>query len=159
MPIVAAQGCNRVPAFFAICGGVVLLGLPVVPPHPPRSPLRAPCRKTLVIQGREVFASRDPLEAEMWVSYLLGMFSGLPLIGEPDPAEAVGGRLVSVAQKRRTPEAQMCLRALAAVASRGLAERARKAIAGLGTAATQVPAWTKMIGTARVTSAWRASDL
>ena len=60
----------------------------------------------------------------MWVSYLLGMFSGLPLIGEPDPAEAVGGRLVSVAQKRRTPEAQMCLRALAAVASRGLAERA-----------------------------------
>src|SRR5207253_2532693 len=101
----------------------------------------------------------DPLEAEMWVSYLLGMFSGLPLIGEPDPAEAVGGRLVSVAQKRRTPEAQMCLRALAAVASRGLAERARKAIAGLGTAATRVPAWARMIGAARATSAWRATDL
>jgi hypothetical protein len=117
------------------------------------------CRKTLATQGREVLASGDPLEAEMWVSYLLGMFSGLPLIGQPDPAEAIGGRLVSVAQKRRTPEAQMCLRALAAVASRGLAGRARKATAGLGTAATQVPAWTKMIGAARATSAWRASDL
>ena len=75
----------------------------------------------------------------MWVSYLLGMFSGLPLIGEPDPAEAIGGRLVSVAQKRRTPEAQMCLRALAAVASRGLAGRAKKATASLGMAASQVP--------------------
>jgi hypothetical protein len=117
------------------------------------------CRKTLATQGREVLASGDPLEAELWVSHLLGMFSGLPLIGQPDPAEAIGGRLVSVAQKRRTPEAQMCLRALAAVATRGLAGRARKATASLGTAATQVPAWTTMIGAARATSAWRATDL
>src|SRR5437667_12553861 len=87
------------------------------------------------------------------------MFSGLPLIGEPDPAEAIGGRLVSVAQKRRTPEAQICLRALAAVASSGLARRARKATASLGMVAGQVPSWTRMIGTAQATTAWRASDL
>src|SRR5260370_10557696 len=53
----------------------------------------------------------------------------------------------------------MCLRPLAAGASRGRAGRAGKATAGLGTAATQVPAWTKMIGAARATSAWRATDL
>jgi hypothetical protein len=117
------------------------------------------CRKTLATQGREVFATGDPLEAEMWVSYLIGMFSGLPLIGEPDPAEAIGGRLVSVAQKRRTPEAQMCLRALAAVASNGLAGLAKKATDSLGMAASQGPSWTRMIGTAQATTAWRASDL
>jgi hypothetical protein len=117
------------------------------------------CRQTLVKEGREVFATGDPLDAEMWVSHLLGMFSGLPLVGKADAAEAIGGRLVSVAQKRRTPEAQMCLRAIAAVAGDGLARRAKKAIASLGTAATQVPAWTKMIGAAKATSAWRASDL
>jgi hypothetical protein len=117
------------------------------------------CRQTLVEEGREVFAAGDPLDAEMWVSHLLGMFSGLPLVGKADAAEVIGGRLVSVAQKRRAPEAQMCLRAIAAVAGDGLARRGKKAIASLGTAATQVPAWTKMIGAATATSAWRASDL
>jgi hypothetical protein len=117
------------------------------------------CVQTLVEEGREVVATGDPLDAEMWVSHLLGMFSGLPLVGKADAAEAIGGRLVSVAQRRRTPEAQMCLRAIAAVAGDGLARRAKKAIASLGTAATQVPAWTKMIGAAKATSAWRASDL
>jgi hypothetical protein len=114
--------------------------------------------QTLAEEGREVFASGDPLGAEMWVSHLLGMFSNLPLVGEADAAEAIGGRLVSVAQRRRTPEAQMCLRAMAAVAGGGLARRARKALSSLGPPATQVPAWTKMIGAARATSAWRASD-
>ena len=55
------------------------------------------CRETLAGEGREVFATGDPLDAEMWVSHLLGMFSGLPLVGEADAAEAIGGRLVSVA--------------------------------------------------------------
>ncbi len=117
------------------------------------------CQKTLTSEGREVLATGDPLEAEMWVSHLLGMFSNLPLVGESDPARAIGGRLVSVAQKRRTPEAQMCLRALAAVADGGLAGRAEKAMTSLGMAVNQVSAWTRMIGTARATSAWRASDL
>ena len=132
------------------------------PPFPGGDPLAVfdgLCRQTLSREGRDVFASGDPLDAEMWVSHLLGMFSNLPLVGEADAAEAIGGRLVSVAQKRRTPEAQMCLRAMAAVAGDGLARRARRALSSLGAAATQVPVWTKMIGAARATSAWRASDL
>jgi len=79
------------------------------------------CRPTLVKEGREVFASGNPLDAKMWVSRLLGRFSNPPTVGEADTAEAIGGRFVPVAQKRRTPEAQMCLRALAAVAGDGLA--------------------------------------
>jgi hypothetical protein len=51
------------------------------PPFPSGEPLAVfdgLCRKTLATQGREVFASGDPLEAEMWVSHLLGMFLGPP---------------------------------------------------------------------------------
>jgi hypothetical protein len=132
------------------------------PPLPGGDPLAVfdgLCRQTLDEEGREVVASGNPLDAEMWVSHLLGIFSHLPLVGETNAAQAIGGRLVSVAQSRRTPEAQMCLRAIAAVAAGGLARRARKAISSLGTAATQVPSWMKMIGAARATSAWRASDL
>src|SRR5260370_13863817 len=131
------------------------------PPFPGGDPLAVfdgLCMQTLAEEGREVFAWGDPLDAEMWVSHLLGMFSNLPLVGEAAAAEALGGRLVSVAQKRRTPEAQMCLRAIAAVASGRLARRAERAIAGMGPAADQVPAWTRMIGEATATSAWRASD-
>jgi hypothetical protein len=117
------------------------------------------CRKTLATQGREVLASGDPLEAEMWVSCLLAMWSELPMIDEPDPATAIGCRLVSVAQKRPTPEAQMSLRALAAVAGGDLGRRAEEAKAGLGTVSDQVPSWTRMIGTAEPTTAWRASDV
>src|SRR5439155_17939688 len=105
------------------------------PPFPGGDPLAVfdgLCRQTLSREGRDVFASGDPLDAEMWVSHLLGMFSQLPLVGEADAAEAIGGRLVSVAQKRRTPEAQMCLRAIAAVAGDKLARRARKALPAWG---------------------------
>src|SRR5947207_2339261 len=97
------------------------------PPFPGGDPLAVfdgLCMQMLAEEGREVLASGDPLDAEMWVSHLLGMFSNLPLVGEADAAEAIGGRLVSVAQRRRTPEAQMCLRAMAAVAGGGLARRA-----------------------------------
>jgi hypothetical protein len=116
------------------------------------------CREVLTTQGREVLASGDPLQAELWVSHLLGLFGERPLLGEPDPAEAVGARLVSVARRRRTPEAQMCLRALAAVGSGELAVRARRALAELGASAAQVPGWLHQIGRAVPTAAWRASD-
>jgi len=49
------------------------------------------CRQTLVEEGREVFAGGDPLGAEMWVSHLLGMFSGFPLVGKADAGEAILG--------------------------------------------------------------------
>lgn len=94
----------------------------------------------------------------MWISHLLGLFGGLLLLGEPDPAEAVGTRLISVAHRRRTPEAQMCLWALAAVGSDRLALRARRALTGLEASASQVPGWFDRIGGAEPTSAWRASD-
>src|SRR5260370_40756394 len=87
------------------------------PPFPGGDPLAVfdgLCMQTLAEEGREVFASGDPLDAEMGVSHLLGMFSNLPLVGEADAAEAIGGRLVPVAQTRPTPAAQVGLRAMAA---------------------------------------------
>src|SRR5207247_7757358 len=63
-------------------------------------------REVLDTQAKEVLAAGDPLGAELWVSHLLGLFGDQLLLGEPDPTEAVGARLVSVARRRRTPEAQ-----------------------------------------------------
>src|SRR5260370_25074824 len=124
------------------------------PPFPGGDPLAVfdgLCMQTLAEEGREVFASGDPLDAEMWVSHLLGMFSNLPLVGEADAAEAIGGRLVSVAQRRRTPEAQMCLRAMAAVACGGPARRAPEGRSRPAPPATQRPAWAPVVGAARRT--------
>ena len=78
------------------------------------------CREILATQGRDVLRSGDPLQAEMWASYLVGLWRTSLLIGEPDPAAAIGGRMVSVAKRARTPEAVMSLRALAAVADGAL---------------------------------------
>ncbi|HSH61738.1 MAG TPA: hypothetical protein VK988_19245 [Acidimicrobiales bacterium] len=117
------------------------------------------CREVLATQGREVLASHDPLQAEMWVSHLLGVFGGLPIVGQPDPVAAVGGRLVSAARRSPTPQAQMCLRALAAVAGGLLGRRAETAAQQLGASRLAAPRWIDAIGTAEPTTAWRATDL
>jgi hypothetical protein len=43
--------------------------------------------------------------------------SSHPLIGDPDPVTAIGGRFVSMARRARTPTARVSLKALAAVTS------------------------------------------
>jgi hypothetical protein len=117
------------------------------------------CREILATQGRDMLDCGDPVQAEMWVSHLLGLFGRLPLVGEPEPVAAVGGRLVSVARRSRTPQAQMCLRALAAAAGGSLGRRARTAARELAASGAAAPGWIDAIGTAEPTAAWRASDL
>ena len=116
------------------------------------------CREVLATQGRDVLRSGDPVQAELWASYLCGLWRTGGLIGEPDPAAAIGGRMVSIAKRARTPEAVICLRALAAVADgalRGRADAAARELAGSG---AQAPGWVASIGTARPSAAWRATD-
>jgi hypothetical protein len=117
------------------------------------------CREVLATQGRDVLRSGDPLQAEMWASYLVGLWRANILIGEPDSAAAIGGRMVSIAKRTRTPEAVMLLRALAAVADGGLRLQASAAVGKLGDAVARVPGWVGAIGTALPTTAWRATDL
>src|SRR5260370_12859453 len=81
---------------------------PPVPGGDPLAVFDGLCQQTLVEEGREVFASGDPLDAEMWVSHLLGMFSQLPLVGEADAAEAIGGRPVSLPPKPPPPAPHIC---------------------------------------------------
>lgn len=116
------------------------------------------CREVLATQGRDVARAADPLEAELWVSHLLGMFAELPLIGEADSAEAIAGRLISVASRMSTPQLLACLRALAALGNPRLANKAERALAARR-APERVPEWIARIGTARAVAAWRASDL
>jgi hypothetical protein len=117
------------------------------------------CREMVATQGRDVLCSGDPLQAEMWASHLVGLWHADVLIGEPDAAAAIGGRMVSIARRTRTPEAVMLLRALAAVADGGLRQRASAAVGELGDAGARVPGWVGAIGTAQPTTAWRATDL
>jgi hypothetical protein len=111
----------------------------------------------LATQGRDMLRSGDPLDAEMWASYLVGLWSSCELIGEPDPAAAIGRRMVMIAKRVRTPEAVICVRALAAVADGELRTVARAAAREM--AGAQAPRWVDAIGAARPTAAWRATDL
>lgn len=117
------------------------------------------CREILRTDGRDVLRGGDPLDAELWVSQLVGLFGGLPLVGEDDPVAAIGGRLVSVAKRSRTPEARMCLQALATTVGGPLGKRAAVAARQLADTGAPVPSWVDAIGTAEPTAAWRASDL
>jgi hypothetical protein len=114
------------------------------------------CRELLATQGREVLRAGDPLEAEASASTVIAMFAGLTLVDEPDPAGALGGRLVSVAHRNGAPHAQACLRALAAV---GQGELRRKAAAAVVAPHGPLPGWVGQIGTAQPTAAARATDL
>ncbi|MHB8436954.1 MAG: hypothetical protein ACYDC0_13965 [Acidimicrobiales bacterium] len=115
------------------------------------------CREILSTQGREIVRNADPLEAEMWMSDLLGMFAKLPLKGEADSADAIGGRFVEVAGRQGSLQSLACLKALAAVGSRRLAGKASRVLATRKTPGS-VPDWISQIGAAKATSAWRASD-
>jgi hypothetical protein len=117
------------------------------------------CREILGTQGRDVLRGGDPLEAEMWASYLVGLWRSGSLIGESDPAAAIGGRMLTVAKRMRTPEAVICLNALGAVADGELRERARAAADQMASAGIQAPQWVAGIGTAQATQAWRATDV
>ncbi len=117
------------------------------------------CREILATQGRDVLRGGDPLGAEMWASYLVGLWRSSALIGEADAAAAIGGRMVTIAKRMGTPEAVICLRALGVVADGGLRQRARAAAEELACAGAQAPAWATAIGTAHATTAWRATDV
>ncbi len=116
-------------------------------------------REILDTQGPDVLGSGDPLQAEMWASYLVGLFGRHPLMGEPDTVAAIGGRFVSLARRARTPVAGLSLQALAAVTSGELARRASTAARGAATPRSSAPGWIELIGAAEPTAGWRATDL
>jgi hypothetical protein len=116
-------------------------------------------QKIIATSGRDVLRSGDALDAEVWVSSVLGMWSRMPLIGVPDTALALGGRLVRVASGRRHLDGDLCLRAVSAVGCKGLSGVAREALALRRPRRGTEPSWFSDIGSALATSAWRASDV
>jgi hypothetical protein len=126
--------------------------------HPELEAFDELCLEVLATQGPEVLKERDSLRAEEWASGLLGLFASLPLAGDDDPTEAVGGRLVMVARTAQSAEAMVCLKALASVSTGRLRQRANQAARALATAGVDAPAWAEAIGAAVPTEAWRATD-
>jgi hypothetical protein len=126
--------------------------------HPELEAFDDLCLEVLATQGPDVLKDRDALRAEEWASRLLGLFASLPVAGDDDPAEAIGGRLVMVARAAQSPEAMVCLKAVAAVSTGRLRQRASQAARALATAGVDAPAWAEAIGAAVPTEAWRATD-
>jgi hypothetical protein len=126
--------------------------------HPELDAFDDLCLEVLATQGPDVLKDRDALRAEEWASRLLGLFASLPLAGDDDPAEAIGGRLVMVARAAQSAEAMVCLKALSAVSTGRLRQRAIQAARALEGAGVDAPAWAEAIGAAVATEAWRATD-
>jgi hypothetical protein len=116
------------------------------------------CLEVLATQGPDVLRERDPLRAEEWASGVLGLFGSLPVPGEDDPAEAIGGRLIALARLAATTEALVCVKAVAAVTTGRLRQRAAQAARALTSAGVETPVWAGAIGSSVPTEAWRASD-
>jgi hypothetical protein len=113
----------------------------------------------IATSGRELLSSGDALDAEVCVSSVLGMWSRMPMIGEPDSVVALGGRLIQAASGRRHLDGDLFLRAISAVGPEGLSCLAREALAARQPRSGAEPPWFSDIGAACATSAWRASDV
>jgi hypothetical protein len=116
------------------------------------------CIEVLATQGPDILRERDSLRAEEWASGVLGLFASLPVPGEDDPAEAIGSRLIALARLAATTEALVCVKALAAVTTGRLRQRAAQAARALTSAGVETPVWAAAVGSSIPTEAWRATD-
>jgi hypothetical protein len=120
--------------------------------HLDSEPSLTPILQQMVRAARELLTIRDPLEAEMWASSLLGMFDGLELIGE-DPLLFFGRALVRHAAGSDRPESLALLLALSAVAPGEVAKPARTEAARLGGRGVPSPNWAEALGRAEFVEA------
>lgn len=134
--------------------------LSLVPPHEDQAPeLPSPdgLFRQILRDARALAGFDDPLDAELWVSGLMGVWRGIELHDE-DPDRFFGLGLVDHAGKRLTPSALALLLGLSAVAPEEIATAARTAAERLTAKDVPAPRWQASIGSCAFTSAWSASN-
>lgn len=108
--------------------------------------------------GAELAGLRDPLQAEMLVSELLGIWSGQLLV-DADPDVVFGEGLIEHAQRRGTPAAQAVLRGIAAVGTDRQRTKAATAAAALAAQGIIEPTWVDELAHTEVTGCWAYGDV
>lgn len=108
--------------------------------------------------GADLVEIDDPLEAELLVSRVLGMWGGQHLI-DTDPEVVFGETLVEIAQREGSPAAQALLRGLAAIGTDRQRTRAATAAAVLATRGVAEPSWADGVDPPTMTGCWAYSDV
>ena len=106
----------------------------------------------------ELERTDDPLQAEMYVSELLGGWWGQYMV-DADPEVVFGEAAVARAGTHRRAGALALLRCIAQMGTEPQRAGAEVAIAELAAQGVAEPPWTAVLGTGRVTSAWGYGDV
>jgi hypothetical protein len=107
---------------------------------------------------RELETTTDALDAEHYVSGLLGMWWG-QYQGPADPEVLLGEGVVAHAARKRRAGAVGLLRAIAVLGTEPQREQAAAAADVLVASGVAEPEWVRALGTERVTGAWEYGDV
>jgi hypothetical protein len=124
------------------------------------APLRpAQASDVVLSEARQVFSHvRQPVDAELWGSDMIGALSG----GGSDAAVVMtelAGSLVPAAEKKATPEALGLLRVLGAIGSPELKAAATEAAERVTARGVPDPDWAATIGSPTIGRCWHYSDV
>jgi hypothetical protein len=124
------------------------------------APLRpAQASDVVLSEARQVlFHVRQPIDAELWGSDMIGALSSAGVDGT-DVMKDLAGSLVPAAEQKSTPEALWLLRVLGAIGSPELKAVATAAAERLTAHGVPDPDWAKAIGSPTVGKCWHYSDI
>lgn len=108
--------------------------------------------------ARELLAIRDPLDAELFVSEVLGAWWGQRL-PDGDVEEIIGEALVDHAAASGTAEALALLTVIAELGTPGQASKAASAARELAARGVRRPPWAPEVGRVRPGSCWVSRDV
>jgi hypothetical protein len=143
---------------------LILHGMAAAEPDPDVARLFAPVAVAATFAGVLAEASDvlsrvdDPVDAELWVSDLLGAL-GASAAGQASLTDALTGSLVPAAEAESTPQALALLRVFAAVGSPALRTAAGQAAARVSALGVTDPPWTRSLGAPRAGDCWHYADV
>jgi hypothetical protein len=100
----------------------------------------------------------DPVDAELWVSDLIGALAA-SAAGQASLTDALTGSLIPAAEATSTPQALALLRVFAAVGSPALRAAAGQAAVRVSALGVADPPWTRSLGAPRVGDCWHYADV
>ncbi|HEY0938108.1 MAG TPA: hypothetical protein VGD91_30735 [Trebonia sp.] len=137
-------------------------------PEPDIAALFAPLRPAqasdvVLSEARQVLAGvREPIDAELWGSDMIGAVSGHASVSTGDEAAVMAElatSLVPAAEQEASPEALALLRVLGAIGSSVLRDAAAEAAERVIAAGVPDPEWAASIGSPVVGRCWHYSDV
>jgi hypothetical protein len=125
------------------------------------APLRpAQAFDVVLNEARQVLSHvREPIDAELWGSDMLGALSKAGPDGTEDVMTEITGSLVPAAEENATPEALALLRVFGAVGSPELKAAATEAAERVAAHGVPDPEWAAGIGSPTVGRCWHYSDV